>query len=148
MEQSDSRSPPERRWAYRTIVWLAGVWTFASKSHHAVGGSFIPGLQQECRGLLNRGRERRLVSPPPPSEPDWRISRIRLSSWWFYLVEGCRASTMADSSVINPCSSKYAFGQRRWSRIVFACPRCRFRFRRIVRSRLRIHPPSGLKVVL
>ena len=22
-------------------------------------------------------------SAPPPSEPDWRISRIRLSSWWF-----------------------------------------------------------------
>jgi hypothetical protein len=28
-----------------------------------------------------------LVSVPPPSEPDWRISRIRLSSWWFYLQE-------------------------------------------------------------
>ena len=27
----------------------------------------------------NRGRERRLGSPPPPSEPDVRISRIRLS---------------------------------------------------------------------
>ncbi len=30
----------------------------------------------------NRGREGRLVSAPPPSEPDGRISRIRLSSWW------------------------------------------------------------------
>ena len=27
------------------------------------------------------------VSPPPPSEPYGRISRIRLSSWWFYLNE-------------------------------------------------------------
>jgi hypothetical protein len=34
-----------------------------------------------------RGREGQLVSVPPPSEPDWRISRIRLSSWWFYLQE-------------------------------------------------------------
>ena len=24
-----------------------------------------------------------MTSVPPPSEPDWRISRIRLSSWWF-----------------------------------------------------------------
>ena len=23
----------------------------------------------------------------PPSEPDKRISRIRLSGWWFYLFE-------------------------------------------------------------
>src|SRR5437867_13275028 len=30
-----------------------------------------------------RGRERRLDSLLLPSEPDWRFSRIRLSSWWF-----------------------------------------------------------------
>ena len=30
---------------------------------------------------LDRGRENVVVSPP--SEPDMRISRIRLSSWWF-----------------------------------------------------------------
>jgi hypothetical protein len=30
-----------------------------------------------------RGRESRLDSAPPPSEPDRRISRIRLSSWRF-----------------------------------------------------------------
>ncbi|MFZ2658182.1 MAG: hypothetical protein WAX69_24835 [Victivallales bacterium] len=30
---------------------------------------------------LDRGRESALVCVPPPSEPDWRISRIRLSSW-------------------------------------------------------------------
>src|SRR5438128_2278498 len=30
-----------------------------------------------------RGRERRLDSLLPPSEPDWRVSRIRLSSQWF-----------------------------------------------------------------
>ncbi len=32
-----------------------------------------------------RGRDGALVCPAPPSEPDWRISRIRLSGWWFYL---------------------------------------------------------------
>src|SRR5207249_4306872 len=31
----------------------------------------------------HRGRENRLSSVPPPSEPDVRISRIRLSDWWF-----------------------------------------------------------------
>jgi hypothetical protein len=25
--------------------------------------------------------------PSPPSEPDVRVSRIRLSGWWFYLRE-------------------------------------------------------------
>jgi len=34
-----------------------------------------------------RGREDRVNSVPPPSEPDRRISRIRLSSRWFYLEE-------------------------------------------------------------
>jgi hypothetical protein len=36
---------------------------------------------------VDRGRENRLNSIPPPSEPDRRVSRIRLSSWWFYLGE-------------------------------------------------------------
>jgi len=35
----------------------------------------------------DRGREDRLNSIPPPSEPDGRVSRIRLSSWWFYRRE-------------------------------------------------------------
>jgi len=29
---------------------------------------------------FDRGRESRMVTAPPPSKPDWRISRIRLSS--------------------------------------------------------------------
>ena len=33
----------------------------------------------ESISSLDRGRENRLVSVPPPSEPDWRFSRIRLS---------------------------------------------------------------------
>jgi len=34
----------------------------------------------------DRGRDSTLNCAAPPSEPDWRISRIRLSGWWFYLV--------------------------------------------------------------
>jgi len=37
-------------------------------------------------GPNDRGRES-VIGAPPPSEPDRRISRIRLSSWWFYLRE-------------------------------------------------------------
>jgi len=29
---------------------------------------------------VDRGRDDGQVAPP--SEPDWRVSRIRLSSWW------------------------------------------------------------------
>ncbi len=36
---------------------------------------------------MDRGRESRLGSVLPPSEPDVRISRIRLSSWWYHLQE-------------------------------------------------------------
>jgi hypothetical protein len=36
-----------------------------------------PGLKRP--GLYYRGRKDRLASVPPPSEPDVRISRIRLS---------------------------------------------------------------------
>ena len=36
----------------------------------------------------NRGREGRLASAPPPSKPDRRISRIRLSSRWVLCREG------------------------------------------------------------
>ena len=42
-------------------------------------------LRLRLHNLLipDRGREDRLRSAPPPSEPDVRISRIRLSSRWF-----------------------------------------------------------------
>jgi hypothetical protein len=33
------------------------------------------------RDVLYRGRDGALVCAIPPTEPDWRISRIRLSSW-------------------------------------------------------------------
>jgi hypothetical protein len=42
---------------------------------------------QDARATSSdRGRES-VIGAPPPSEPDRRISRIRLSSWWFYLRE-------------------------------------------------------------
>ena len=51
----------------------------------AMGLAFaLPAWAQQ---KLDRGRETRLDSGPPPSEPDRRISRIRLSSRWFYLEE-------------------------------------------------------------
>jgi len=42
---------------------------------------------QTLKQRLDRGRENRLSSVPPPSEPDRRVSRIRLSSRWSYLQE-------------------------------------------------------------
>jgi NAD(P)-dependent dehydrogenase (short-subunit alcohol dehydrogenase family) len=43
--------------------------------------------KQESRWQIDyRGRDSALDCAAPPSEPDWRISRIRLSGWWFYLM--------------------------------------------------------------
>jgi hypothetical protein len=41
-------------------------------------GTQIMRIQADC--IDDRGREKRLGSLPPPSEPDRRVSRIRLSS--------------------------------------------------------------------
>jgi hypothetical protein len=60
----------------------------------------------------DRGRERRLSSVPPPSEPDLRISRIRLSSRWSYLQEDRHAAAWAVSKQNNPSAVKKALGQR------------------------------------
>ncbi len=40
----------------------------------------------------------------PPSEPDWRISRIRLSSRWFYLREDWSNRAWASSRLNSPSS--------------------------------------------
>src|SRR4051812_5734054 len=48
-------------------------------------------LPDRARELYDRGRESRLASAPPPSEPYRRISRIRLSGRWSYLEEDWRA---------------------------------------------------------
>jgi hypothetical protein len=48
----------------------------------------VPGRSALPEGQgRNRGRRNRVVPGPPPSEPDRRFSRIRLSSRWFYLQE-------------------------------------------------------------
>ena len=53
-----------------------------------------------------------MVCIAPPSEPDWRISRIRLSSWWFYLNEDWSNFIWASTRLKSPCSRKNLFGQR------------------------------------
>jgi hypothetical protein len=62
--------------------------------------------------MFYRGREGRLVSVPPPSEPDWRISRIRLSGWWSYPREGWSKARWASARLNSPCARKKALGQR------------------------------------
>jgi hypothetical protein len=57
-------------------------------------------------GKDDRGRESRLVSAPPPSEPDVRISRIRLSSRWFYLREDWRAKVIGLLQAEKPMLAK------------------------------------------
>ena len=43
-------------------------------------GFCSPDVVSRERGFrADRGRESRMVTAPPPSKPDWRISRIRLS---------------------------------------------------------------------
>jgi hypothetical protein len=51
------------------------------------GTAVIRVTRMTVYSVADRGRKRRLVSTPPPSEPDLRISRIRLSGRWFYLRE-------------------------------------------------------------
>ncbi len=55
--------------------------------------SVIPGLTKPAPYLIRgnpvfsyRGRDSALVCATPPSEPDVRISRIRLSGRWFCLM--------------------------------------------------------------
>jgi hypothetical protein len=50
--------------------------------------------------------------PSPPSEPDLRISRIRLSGQWFYLQEDWQTASRAACKLNNPCLAKKAFGHR------------------------------------
>jgi hypothetical protein len=44
-------------------------------------------LRPSALSGAHRGRKDRVVPVPPPSEPDGRISRIRLSGRWSYLKE-------------------------------------------------------------
>jgi hypothetical protein len=62
--------------------------------------------------LFDRGREDRLSSIPPPSEPDRRISRIRLSSWWFTLS---RIDMPVEGSGQDPIPANGTENLRDWS---------------------------------
>ena len=53
--------------------------------------------------LIGVGRDR-LSSAPPPSEPDRRISRIRLSSWWLSL----RGTDVAAHGLLPGCNSPWS----------------------------------------
>ncbi|MEW6375463.1 MAG: hypothetical protein AB1502_06700, partial [Thermodesulfobacteriota bacterium] len=53
--------------------------------------SLVPCIRRAYPGLdpgdnVYRGRDNALVCVTPPSEPDVRISRIRLSGRWYYLT--------------------------------------------------------------
>jgi len=59
----------------------------AVNSGGCVEGESSESMPEVSHGRIDRGREDRLSSVSPPSEPYWRFSRIRLSSWWSYLEE-------------------------------------------------------------
>jgi len=56
-----------------------------------------------CSLPWDRGKES--LSAPLPSEPDGRVSRIRLSGQWFPAFAGRQARARASVSEINPCST-------------------------------------------
>jgi hypothetical protein len=74
-----------------TVFFASGCWFVRAREDESQGNAQHAHLCATCsapKGRHNdRGRENRLNSVPPPSEPDGRISRIRLSSRWFYLEE-------------------------------------------------------------
>gem|GEM_PF-2117044 len=53
---------------------------------------------------IDRGRNNTLICIAPPSEPDWRFSRIRLSSRWFYLDEDWSNKAWAFTRENSPSS--------------------------------------------
>jgi hypothetical protein len=78
-----------------------------------VGGAFgVVGIEQGFDGALAgitryRGRDEALVCPTPPSEPDWQISRIRLSGQRFAPLRRLAiSSSRAASRLKSPCSWK------------------------------------------
>src|SRR6266404_2671782 len=114
--------------------------------------SFRGGRLGDRRGISHclyfqsdRGRENRLSSAPPPSEPDRRVSRIRLSGRWFYLREDGQARARAADRESSPCSAKKAGGH--WT---LSQPRPQpfppRRWRRILRKRLRTQRSRSAKI--
>jgi hypothetical protein len=75
---------PDRLEIFHSSLQAAQLDSLPKSPNRAGWGSFTPAYKETRDAFFpNRGRERQLDSPPPPSEPDWRISRIRLSSRWF-----------------------------------------------------------------
>ena len=71
---------------HRQYAMARGL-AFRRLSSLNAGETFIKALKSIVIKSTDRGRNDTLVCIAPPSEPDWRISRIRLSSRWFYLIE-------------------------------------------------------------
>ena len=61
-------------------------------------------MESSIFSMFYRGRNDALICVAPPSEPDLRISRIRLSSWWFYLLEDWSNRAWASSRLYSPSS--------------------------------------------
>src|SRR5260370_5278228 len=80
-------SSPPRIAATQLPPACAGAGFWLSVPLLAARRGLSPPSSVPCVAHHDRGRESRLGSAPPPSEPDVRISRIRLSSRWFYLQE-------------------------------------------------------------
>jgi hypothetical protein len=72
------------------------------------------GIQEKCqanfccsrRSCPDRGRDGALVCATPPSEPDVRISRIRLSGRWFLPHEDWSKARWASSRLKSPAARK------------------------------------------
>ena len=69
---TSSCSPPG--FAATQLLSVTGRRTFARRG--------LAPLDAGTHTGAHRGREGRLFSASPPAEPDWRVSRIRLSSQW------------------------------------------------------------------
>ena len=65
------------------------------------------------REEIDRGRDKGL-NLAPPSEPDGRISRIRLSSQWVRSCTIVRVHSCAVAKDHSPERANHAFGQRWW----------------------------------
>ena len=67
-----------------------------------------------ARGRLtntDRGRDEGL-NLAPPSEPDWRISRIRLSGQWFRICTIVRVHSCSAAKDSSPRWANHWLGQR------------------------------------
>ena len=69
------------------------------------------------RGVNDRGRDKGF-DLAPPSEPDGRISRIRLSSQWGRSPTIVRVHSCSVFKLISPQCATHSFGQRWWVALI------------------------------